>query len=133
MRRAILLILAAAATGLLGYVVALQLGASGIRVEVVNRAGVQLDEVQLHYTGGSQRIGALAGGATVSKELVPTGESALEISWTERPAGAEPLQRRERLDVYLEPNSSGRYEIELHEGGVVTFRGESASRVEGAP
>lgn len=77
-----------------------------VQITVHNASDTQLNQVELHFTGGSNAIGTLSTGESQSLAVRPTGESDLTITFS---AVAKEFERA--VGVFLEPGYGGTCEI----------------------
>ena len=85
---------------------------SGIHVTIQNTGRQPLGSVVLHVTGASHSLGAIPPGATAHGTVHPTGESHLEIEFT------DPGGQTQRLDAggYFEPGYRETINISIKDG-----------------
>ena len=85
---------------------------SGIHVTVQNTGSEPLRSVVLHVTGGSYSLGDITPGSTAHAMVHTTGESHLEIEFT------DPDGQAQRLDAggYFEPGYLGTINISIKDG-----------------
>lgn len=87
---------------------------SGIQVTVENSGTKPLKSVTLHVTGASYNLGDITPGASATARVKPTGESHLEIEFTD--AGGE--VRRLDAGGYFESGYRGTIRVSI-KGGVI--------------
>jgi hypothetical protein len=89
---------------------------SGIHVTVQNSGSQPLWTVVLHVTGAKYELGDIAPGETASAAVHPTGESHLEIEFTDRDGEIQ------RLDAggYFESGYRGTIDISIQDGKIRT-------------
>ena len=87
---------------------------SGIQVTIQNTGSQPLRSVVLHVTGASCHLGDIAPGATAKATVQPTGESHLEIQFT------DPDGQTRRLDAggYFESGYRGTIDVSI-QGGIL--------------
>jgi hypothetical protein len=85
---------------------------SGIHVSIQNTGSQPLRSVVLFVTGTSYNLGDIPPGATAHATVHPTGESHLEIEFTDADGQAK------RLDAggYFEPGYRGTIDISIKDG-----------------
>jgi hypothetical protein len=85
---------------------------SGIHVSIQNTGSQPLRSVVLFVTGTSYNLGDIPPGATAHATVHPTGESHLEIEFTDADGQAK------RLDAggYFEPGYRGTIDISIRDG-----------------
>ena len=85
---------------------------SGIRTTIRNTGNQPLRSVVLHVTGASHSLGDIPPGATAQAIVHATGESHLEIEFT------DPDGQPYRLDAggYFEPGYRGTIDISIKDG-----------------
>jgi hypothetical protein len=85
---------------------------SGIQVTIQNTGSQPLRSVVLHVTGASQSLGDISPGATARATVHATGESHLEIQFTDADGQGQ------RLDAggYFEPGYRGTIDISIKDG-----------------
>ena len=85
---------------------------SGIHVSIQNTGSQPLRSVVLFVTGTSYNLGDIPPGATAHATVHPTGESHLEIEFTDADGQAK------RLDAggYIEPGYRGTIDISIKDG-----------------
>jgi len=93
-------------------VLVLFLSRSGIHVSIQNTGSQPLRSVVLFVTGISYNLGDIPPGATAHATVHPTGESHLEIEFTDADGQAK------RLDAggYFEPGYRGTIDISIKDG-----------------
>lgn len=101
---------------LVGIAAALWLTA-GVKVVVTNKAGVEVKNIEVKFTGGSVTIPAIKPGAAYRTTVKPTGESHLDLRFTD----SSGKDRREIIGVYFEPGYRGEIFIGLAPDGSVSF------------
>ncbi len=80
---------------------------SGIFVVVTNQETSTLNDVVIHVTGESVRLGDILPGQVRRIKVHPTGESHVEVEFTEH----DGKRHRLVLDSYFEPGYRGEFEI----------------------
>lgn len=87
---------------------------SGVRVTVQNTGTGPLRSVVLHVTGASYKLGDIAVGESATMRVKPTGESHLEIEFTDSDGNTQ------RLDAggYFEPGYRGTIRVEIEDGRI---------------
>ena len=85
---------------------------SGVHVSIQNTGSQPLRSVVLFVTGTSYNLGDIPPGATAHATVHPTGESHLEIEFTDADGQAK------RLDAggYIEPGYRGTIDISIKDG-----------------
>jgi len=85
---------------------------SGIHVTIQNTGNQPLRSVVLHVTGASYNLGDIAPGATATATVLPSGESHLEIQFT------DPDGQTQRLDAggYFESGYKGTIQVSIKDG-----------------
>jgi hypothetical protein len=92
-------------------VVAFQLR-SGIRVAVENTGTTPLKSVVLHVTGASYELGDIAPGESATARVNPTGESHLEVDFTD----ADGQTQRLNAGGYFESGYRGSIRVVINDG-----------------
>lgn len=90
----------------------------GIVVTIENTGTIPLKSVVLHVTGASYELGDIAPGASEKVRVRPTGESHLEIEFT------DPDGQVKRLDEgfgYFEPGYRGTIRVSIKDGTTDKF------------
>ena len=87
---------------------------SGIHVTIQNTGSEPLRAVVLFVTGNSYNLGDIAPGGTAEATVHPTGESNLEIRFT------DPDGQARRLDAggYFEPGYRGTIRVSIKDGEI---------------
>ena len=96
---------------LVGFVLFVQFR-PGIVVTIENTGTIPLKSVVLHVTGASYELGNIAPGASEKVRVRPTGESHLEIEFT------DPDGQVKRLDAggYFESGCRGTIQVSIKDG-----------------
>lgn len=84
---------------------------SGVIVEIENASSTPIHDIQLRFTGERSQIAALTPGAKQTIRIKTTGESSLEIIFTD----AQQQSHSGKVDTYLEPASKGVLHIKVSE------------------
>lgn len=102
--------------GAIGYAVCTR----GVRVVVRNTGQERMRDVTIHVTGRMYALGDLAPGNSGSQRVSPTGESSVEIEFTDEQG------QRVRLGAvgYLEPGYRGQIEMEIQNGKASAVKDE---------
>ena len=90
---------------------------AGVKVVITNKTGAEVNRLEVEFTGGGVTIPAIKPGAAYRTAVQPTGESHLELRFTD----ASGKDRKETIGVYFEPGYSGEIFIELAPDGSVSF------------
>ena len=91
---------------LVGFV-AYRHATAGIKVTVANHGILAMKNVSLHVTGRSYKIPDIAPGSQVSQRVFPTGDSHLEIKFTDENNSPMCL----RVDCYFENGYRGQMRV----------------------
>jgi len=87
---------------------------SGVRVKVKNMGAKPIHSVVLHVTGESHQLGDIAPGEFARATVSPSGESSLQIDFSE----ANGNKRRLDVDCYMERGYVGVIEVSLKDGHI---------------
>ncbi|MEN6336562.1 MAG: hypothetical protein ABFE01_20090 [Phycisphaerales bacterium] len=98
---------------------------AGVHVEITNRAGGALTQIDVAYSGGAIHISELKPGVSYGRRINPDGESHLELAWTDS-AGEKHARK---LDLYFEHNYRGRVDITVQADNRVTWIDTTRSSV----
>jgi hypothetical protein len=98
-------------------VVGLVLFRPGIQVTVENTGTTPLKSVVLHVTGASYDLGHIAPGATATARVRSTGESSLDIEFTD----ADGKTQRLNAGGYFESGYRGTIRVEIKDGQIDKF------------
>jgi len=90
---------------------------AGVYVEITNRTGGAVTQVDIAYTGGFVRILELKPNASYGRRVNPDGESHLELVWID-PGGQK---RSEKLGLYFERNYRGRVDFTVQPDGTISW------------
>jgi len=87
----------------------------GIHVTVQNTGSTPLKSVVFHVTGASYQIGDIAAGASATARVQSTGESGLQIEFTDSDGNVQ------RLDAggYFESGYRGTIQVSIKDGTIV--------------
>lgn len=107
---------------LLIAVVAFQLR-SGIQVTVENTGTSPLKLVELHVTGRSYELGDIAPGATATARVRSTGESSLDVEFTD----ADGKTQRLNAGGYFESAYRRSIRVEIKDGQIDKFEDSTKS------
>ncbi|MFN3409352.1 MAG: hypothetical protein ACK45B_10190 [Limisphaerales bacterium] len=105
---------------LLFGVAACRIFAPGVLVEVRNESGLEIQDLEVAYTGGVLTTTALKHGGVLKRKIIPHGESSLAIGFTL--FGKE--RQTHKVEVYFEPNYTGRVVITIGAKGQVAWKDE---------
>jgi hypothetical protein len=88
----------------------------GIHVTIQNTGSAPMRSVVLHVTGRSYSLGDIPAGASATATVKATGESGLEIEFT------DPNGKVQRLDAggYFESGYRGTIHVSIKDGTIVT-------------
>ena len=100
-----------------GIAVVLVLFRPGIQVTVENTGTTPLKSVVLHVTGASYDLGDIAPGATATARVKSTGESSLDIEFTE----VDGNNQRLNAGGYFESGYRGTIRVEIKDGQIDKF------------
>jgi hypothetical protein len=90
----------------------------GVMVVVSNGMSADIQDVELHFTGGMRHVGMVQPGSEVSVRVRPTGDSGLELRYVDSLG----IQHKEAIGVYFDgENFRGSIDIQIHSDGTVTF------------
>jgi hypothetical protein len=112
----LLLIPAALAVAALVGVLVLQFRA-GVQVTVENTGTTSSKAVVLHVTGASYELGDIAPGESAAARVSPTGESSLDIEFTD----ADGKIQRLKAGGYFESGYRGSIRVEIKDGQIDKF------------
>ena len=100
-----------------GIAVVLVLFRPGIQVTVENTGTTPLRSVVLHVTGASCDLGDIAPGATATARVRSTGESSLDIEFTDGHGNNQRLN----AGGYFESGYRGTIRVEIKDGQIDKF------------
>ncbi len=92
----------------------------GVLVSVRNDTGGPLKNVEVHYTGGSFYTDTLSPAERFSKRISPTGESALEVAFSDQ-SGSEVCVE---VDSGLRPDGAGSLLVSIQPEGKLEIKDE---------
>jgi hypothetical protein len=87
----------------------------GVHVTVVNHGPQLLPTVVLAVTGRVHSLGDLGPGEATTRKVLPTGESDLQIEYTDD----QGRRRRLKVDCYIESGYRGAMRVEFRDGRIV--------------
>ena len=93
-------------------------GNGSTRVVIENVSDIPLEEVVVHVTGNSYKLGKLEPHNTRSVDVNPTGESHVEIE--HRDSNGD--RKRLYVDCYLEPRNGGILEVTITPDSVLSVK-----------
>lgn len=93
-------------------------GRNGVSVTVANTSGGQLNQIQVHYTGGTNSIPSLAPGESRTCKVNPTAASSIGIEFIDAAGG----KHSNKVDVYLERNYGGAIVITIGPSNKVLWK-----------
>ena len=93
----------------------------GVQVVVTNKTGAEVKNLEVEFTGGVVTIPTLKPGTAYQATVQPTGESHLELRFTD----ASGKEHSQTIGVYLEEHYRGRILIDLGPDGKVVYQDQS--------
>ncbi|MEX2119380.1 MAG: hypothetical protein WD847_07285 [Pirellulales bacterium] len=99
---------------LIGFIFVAPRFREGIQVTVQNTGATPIHSVMLHVTGESYSLGDLASGASGYATVSPSGESHLEIEFTD----ADGNRQRLNAGGYFERGYGGTIRLSIEEGAI---------------
>jgi hypothetical protein len=87
---------------------------SGVRVEIINRDAIALQDVSVEDTRASYRVGDILPRSSKSVKVRPRGESAVTIKY----ADTTGKPHRVYIDTYIENGFFGYIKVQIKEGKI---------------
>lgn len=88
---------------------------SGVRVEIINRDALAMQNVSVEVTGASYQVGDIPSGSSKSVKVRPRGESAVTVKYSDISGGQQHIY----IDTYIENGYFGHIKAQVKNGKIL--------------